>query len=628
VSSGRGTRNDPRVSLVLYPMIVTPDARVLPIREPVSIRPVAYPRMRQNALGLIALATREVRRADPRGFLAAAGLQLLGAAAALGVVGSGKLAFDAVLDPGGSTNGLILAMVALALTSTLVGSVGVLQTQQQRLLGERVAQSVWARVLDAAGRVDMITYESTGFATRLERVQQNAVMRPTTVATSLLGLSGAAIGAVAMSGLLLAIQPLLLPILLAAGLPAVLLARRVGKLEFGFATRVTPTARRRHYLRQLLSQRPFAAELRAYGSGPRLGAAHDGLNREFVTELRTHVRKRQATAVLTTLAVGVALALALVAIVALVRSGRLSLAEAGAAAIAVRLLSSQLATVFSSVGSLFECAPFLADLNDFVGSAPPAVPPGTARPLCGAVTLHDVRFRYPERERPALDGVDLRIGAGEVVALVGENGSGKTTLAKIVAGLYEPEEGGLEWDGDRVPASDVRASVSMIFQDFVRYQMAVRENVAVGDPDRPPDDAPVASAVERAGFASTLDSLPDGLDTMLGRELDEGTDLSGGQWQRLALARALFRDRPLVVLDEPTAALDPRAEAALFRDVRAVLDGRAALLISHRFSSVRLADRIYVLDAGRVVECGTHDELIAKKGQYAELYALQSAAYR
>ncbi|MGH3991395.1 MAG: ATP-binding cassette domain-containing protein [Pseudonocardiaceae bacterium] len=222
----------------------------------------------------------------------------------------------------------------------------------------------------------------------------------------------------------------------------------------------------------------------------------------------------------------------------------------------------------------------------------------------------------------------MEIRAGEVVALVGENGSGKTTLAKIVAGLYEPATGTRHWDGGTVPASDIRASVSVIFQDFVRYQMTVRDNIVIGDGDRPASEDAVVEAARRAGVLGAVRELPDGVDTMLGRELDEGTDISGGQWQRLALARALYRDTPLVVLDEPTAALDPRAEHELFADVRAVLDGRAALLISHRFSSTRLADRIYVMDGGRVVECGTHDELMARAGQYAELYGLQSSAYR
>jgi ATP-binding cassette subfamily B protein len=403
----------------------------------------------------------------------------------------------------------------------------------------------------------------------------------------------------------------------------VLLARWASRTEFAFAHRITTMFRRRHYLRELMTLRPYAAEVRAFDAAEPLRAKHTTLNAEVNIALRQQVRRRQLIAALTTVGVAAALTGALLAIVALVRGGRLGLAEAGAAAIAVRLLSGQLGVLFGSAGQLLESAPFLADLARFVSSGPPAQERGQKRPLADGLTLRDVHFAYPGQERPAVDGVDIEIRAGEVVALVGENGSGKTTLAKIVAGLYDPETGARRWDGTDLPAADVRASVTVIFQDFVRYQMTLRDNITISATSG--DESAAASS---AGLDRTVASLPDGLDTMLGRDLDEGVDLSGGQWQRVALARALYRNTPLIVLDEPAAALDPRAEHELFTNVRATLGGRAALLISHRFSSTRMADRIYVMDEGRVVECGTHDELMAMSGQYAELYRLQSAAYR
>ncbi|HVW41026.1 MAG TPA: ABC transporter ATP-binding protein [Amycolatopsis sp.] len=575
---------------------------------------------------LIVAAAREVARADRLGTITAAIYQIVGATAALGLVAASKFAFDALLRPDQARFGLTISLLALAFMTALSGSTSALQTQQQRLLGERVSQRVWERLADTAARADLVTYESSGFATALERIEQNAVTRPFVVTTALLGLTGGLLGVVTMSAVLIGVEPLLVPVLLAAGLPAVLLARWASRTEFAYARKLTSAYRRRTYLRELLTKRPYAAELRAFESMKPLQRRHRQLNQEITGALRKQVRHRQLIAGLTTLGVAIALTVALLAIIELVRSGRIGLPEAGAAAIAVRLLSTQLNMAFTGVGGLLESAPFLADLQRFVNSGPPAAPRGNRRPLTDGVRLRDVSFRYPAQNRLAVDSVDLDIGRGEVVALVGENGSGKTTLAKIVAGLYDPDEGTRRWDGTDLPPADVRASVTVIFQDFVRYQMTLRDNITISAVDRPAEEA--FDAARRAGVLVTANRLPDGVDTMLGRDLDEGLDLSGGEWQRVALARALYRDTPLVVLDEPAAALDPRTEHALFSDVRAMLGGRSALLISHRFSSTRMADRIYVMDGGRVVECGTHDELMARAGQYAELYQLQSSAYR
>jgi ATP-binding cassette subfamily B protein len=312
----------------------------------------------------------------------------------------------------------------------------------------------------------------------------------------------------------------------------------------------------------------------------------------------------------------------------------MSVATATAAAIAIVGLAPMIGSLAFAVGQIYESALFLEDLSAFRAMLPTildARPSAPAPERFGTLRVEAVRFTYPGSERPALDGVSLTIRRGEVVALVGENGSGKTTLAKILSGLYRPVDGQVCWDGvdvSDVDAGQLRRGIAVVFQDFGQYLFPVADNIGLGRVEALEDRAAIERAARRAGADGFVARLPRGYDTMLGKMFEGGEDLSVGQWQRIALARAFFRDAPFVILDEPTAALDARAEHALFESIRALFADRTVLLISHRFSSVLSADRIFVLAEGRLVEQGTHAELMETNGLYAELFTLQAEAYR
>jgi ATP-binding cassette subfamily B protein len=382
----------------------------------------------------------------------------------------------------------------------------------------------------------------------------------------------------------------------------------------------------------LLVEKDPAKEIRAFELGGFLRARFDRLYDRRIRALRRLVRKRAAQGVvgglLTALISGGTIGLLIV----FVSDGRVSLAGAGAAAAALLLLGGQLQGMAAGIGQLYESALFIQDFTDFVQVVPTmtqftGTAPLTAR--LGRVDVHNLTFTYPSRREPSLIDVDLQIEPGQVVALVGENGSGKTTLAKLLAGLYLPQQGSITWDGIDVTTLDisqVRDRVAALFQDFVHYFLSARENIAMGRWAHLSDEQRVRQAARQSGADAFLEALPNGYDTYLGPQYFGGSDLSGGQWQRVALARAFFRDAELIILDEPTASLDPRAEASLFAAVRELFAGRSVLIISHRFATVRFADHIYVLDEGRMVEHGDHEQLMARHGLYAELFTLQAAA--
>jgi ATP-binding cassette subfamily B protein len=458
-------------------------------------------------------------------------------------------------------------------------------------------------------------------------------MRPFQITQSLLGMVGAAAGVLGIIVALFLLQPVLIVLLLLAVVPTGLMATVGSRAFYEFSWGMTPNDRRRAYLRWTITNRDSAKEVIAFELGPFLRKLWERLYAERIAELRKLVRRRVGVALVGSVAAALLTVVPVALLAYLVIAGRMSLPQALAGATAMILLRPTLSGLIFSAAQLYESSLFLEDYAAFLRLKPTLAdhdsatlaPPGFDR-----LTVETVTFTYPAGGQRALSGVSIEIRRGEVVALVGENGSGKTTLAKLLCGLYTPQSGQIRWDGEDIAAMDrvnLRRSIAIIFQDFVQYMLLAGQNIAVGRHERFNDVEAIRQAAIQSGADPFLEALANGYDTLLGPEWEGGKELSTGQWQRVALARAFFRDAPFIILDEPTAALDARSEHEIFESIRSLTRGRSLLLISHRFSTVRSADRIYVLKNGEIVEHGTHGELMAAHGLYAELFTLQASPY-
>lgn len=584
--------------------------------------------------GLLAGAVRLVWQAARGQLLLSIALQVVGSAGLAVQVLAGKELLSKLLADNATRHfsSTVPWVVTLAVVLAVVSVVAIARTEVQRLLAELVSRASMQQVIDAARQADLARFEDPRFHDRLQRAIVNATIRPLEMTVGLLAVGSSALGALGVGLAVLTIEPLFFALGVVAAVPLTLTGISVGRALYNFAVEQTPTDRERTYIQTLLVEKDPAKELRAFELGGFLRGRFDRLYERRIRALRRLVRKRAAQGVLGGLLTAVISGGTIGLLIVFVSDGRVSLAGAGAAAAALLLLGGQLQGMAAGIGQLYESALFIQDFTDFVRLVPTTTQfTGTGRlpARLGRVEVRNLTFTYPSRPEPSLVEVNFRIEPGQVVALVGENGSGKTTLAKLLAGLYLPQRGSITWDGIDVTTLDisqVRDRVAPLFQDFVHYFLSARENVAMGRWPYLSDEPRIHQAARQAGADGFLEALPHGYDTYLGPQYFGGSDLSGGQWQRVALARAFFRDAELIILDEPTAALDPRAEASLFAAVRELFAGRSVLIISHRFATVRFADHIYVLDDGRVVENGDHGQLMARRGLYAELFTLQAAA--
>lgn len=527
---------------------------------------------------------------------------------------------------------LLGVIVATAALTTLLGVVSNLAGSAQRILTASTTRLAQGRILDVATSAELSSFDSPDFHNTLSRAQMG-LPRIGSLVSTVLGLIQAAATALAAAVALVILNPLLIVFAAVVAVPVLLIASRRNRMMYAFQVRMTPSERERTYLSNTIMGRYAAQEVRAYQLAPFLRARYDRLYETYVGELRRVTRRLFLLTAGADVLAGVLLAGALIAVIAIDLHQRIGLAAGAVSALAVYTLGRRLITTTNSAGALSQSALFIEDYLralDLVTDAPEGRGAAIAWRASPRVEVEDLHFAYPTSREPVLRGVSLQIEPGEVVAIVGSNGSGKTTLAKLLAGLYRPTGGVVAWDGVDVAELDldeVRGSVALIFQDFMHYLLSVRDNIAAGRHEAAADEARIRRAAADAGAASFIDELPDGLATRLGPEYSGGTEISLGQWQRIALARVLFRDAPFVILDEPTASLDARTEHELFTDMSKLFPGRTVLLISHRFGTVREADRIFVMHEGRIVETGEHEELLAGGGLYAEMFNLQAEAF-
>ena len=549
-----------------------------------------------------------------------------------------KLIMDqvAVVVGGGRANtsriwNLVAVEFALALLNDLLARAIALSDS---LLGDKFSIAVSLRLMEHATRLDLVCFEDPEFHDKLERARRQTTGRLGLLAT-MASLAQEMITLATLSAGLIWFSPWLVLLLAVAVVPNFLGETHFAGLAYSLLYRWTPERRELDYVRMLGASAQSAKEVKIFGLGGYLTDRYRRLADRFFLENRKLAIRRSVTGAGLNLLGTAGYYGAYAVVVQRTMTGVLTIGDLTFLAGAFARSRSLMEGLLGAVSGITDQALYLADLYEFlemkprIEATPGALPP--PRPIRAGFEFKGVSFRYPGKENWVLRDVSFRLDRGERIALIGENGAGKTTLVKLLARLYDPDEGAILLDGidlREYDAASLRREIGIIFQDYMRYDLPARENIGLGRVEEMGNDERIRESAAKSLADAVIAQLPLGYDNMLGRRFEGGSDLSAGQWQKIALARAYMRDAQLVILDEPTSSLDARAEFEVFQRFAELTRGRMAVLISHRFSTVRMADRILVLENGAILEQGSHEALVALGGRYAELFGLQAAGYR
>lgn len=532
-----------------------------------------------------------------------------------------------------SLSEVMMPIVALVIVWFLDEALSDLGNYVRKKQSLRFEDHMYGLLHSKASSLDLINFENPGYYDTLSRAAREATWRPNNILNNLVSVSRATLSLLLMTGLILSLNWLPAALLVVANIPGIWLRLHYADVLYDFHRKQTPEARRSAYFNWLLTGDRPSRELRLFG----LGEYFKGLfRRSFLKQKEEELdilKKRTMIELITDLFKAAAFLVTVLYIARETITGALTLGEMAMFLVAFRQGMAYIRELLGSVAGLYEDGLFIGDTFGFLnlGEHIKALEPShRISPLITGIVAEKLSFTYPGNQAKAIDEVSFELRKGEVVAIVGPNGAGKSTLARLLCRLYDPDSGTLRYDGTDIRHFDpdeFRKQFSVVFQDFMLYNLPAGENIRLGNITAGENPGKVENSAMFAGVHELISRLPKGYDTLIGNLFDESRELSWGEWQKIAIARALYRDSPVLILDEPSSSLDPDTEYEIFSRFREIMKGRTSVLISHRFTNVTLADRIMVLDKGKIAETGTHEELMAMRGTYYSMFTKQSSRY-